>query len=142
MRRQRNVNPRFPHKCVVYRVDGEDSFGNKGEETVLYGSRECMGQDCMICSGTDTDCYGRLCKECPGRCRKECSTSKRTFIADKTERVKTGDFRLALPGQVRGITTGCYVDVEDLQGRFDKCAVTGAWATNMGTTVFFNMPSE
>lgn len=43
-------NPRYPHKCTVYRITGEDSFSD-GEKVVL----------------------------CEGKCRKERNTNLRTF---------------------------------------------------------------
>ena len=46
-------NPRFPHTCKVYRMEGETSFSD-GSEVLLY----------------------------QGECRKESSTSLRTFKTD------------------------------------------------------------
>lgn len=69
-------NPRFPHTCRVYRIEGETSFSD-GEETVLYEG-ECnrygatslrtfrtdnvikgdyaIDIPCLVC-GIDTGCY-------------------------------------------------------------------------------------
>lgn len=108
-------NPRFPHKCIVYR-ETCSPFNDDVERTYLYGSEE------------------EWCE-----CRKESSTSKRTF---KTDNVIRSDYRLSLPGQVKGIHGGDLIDVTDLQGTYERCEVTDTFATNLGTSVFFNYPKN
>lgn len=106
-------NPRFPHTCVIYR-ESASPFSDEAEKTYLYGTADEWGE-----------------------CRKESSTSKRTF---KTEGVIRSDYRLGLPGKVEGIHGGDLIDVTDLQGTYYRCEVTDAFATNLGTSVFFNYP--
>lgn len=71
------TNPRFPHTCRIYRIEGETSFSDSEEETILY----------------------------EGECRKEGNTSVRTFkdnevykadyrmnIPDTVEGILAGDY--------------------------------------------------
>ena len=109
------ANPRFPHSCVIYR-ESASPFSEDTDITYLYG-----------------------CEQCWGECRKESSTSKRTF---KTDGVIRSDYRLALPGKVEGIHGGDLIDVKDLQGTYYRCEVTDAFATNLGTSIFFNYPKN
>lgn len=106
-------NPRFPHTCVIYREEAESSFDSEPTRTYLYGADGAWGE-----------------------CRKESSTSKRHF---ETNHVYRADYRLSLPGSVTGILAGDLVDVTDLQGTFERCTVSEAFATNLGTSVFFNL---
>lgn len=74
-----------------------------------------------------------------GVCRKGGSTNLRTF---KTNDVVKSDYSLSLPGTVEGIHSGDLVDVTDRQGVYKRCEVTDAYAGNLGTTVFFNLPKN
>ena len=100
-------NPRFPHTCTVYRMEGETSFED-GEKTVLY----------------------------EGKCNKYGSSSLRTF---KTSNVVKCDYAVDIPGLIEGIQTGDMVDATDYSGTVTGCLVTDAYATEMGTTVYFNL---
>lgn len=128
-------NIRFPHKCWVYRTEGANSFGEETERVCLYGDDECRTLDCDVCGDRGTE-------RCRCRCRKESSTSKRSFTAGKTDRTLTGEYRLGIPGQVKGVKTGDLIDVEDLSGMYEGCVVTGVWVTTMGTSLFFNLASQ
>jgi hypothetical protein len=120
-------NPRFPHRCVIYREEA-DSFSDDIVREYLYGDGCLESCEGCVCMGTD---------ECKCRCRKESSTSKRTF---KTEGVIRSDYRVALPGQVKGIHGGDLMDIVDLQGFYERCEVTDVFATNLGTSIFFQYP--
>lgn len=125
-------NPRFPHRCVVYR-ETADPFSEEDDavvRTYIYGGDGCTDLECGDCTCMGTD-------KCPCRCRKESSTSKRTF---KTNGVIRSDYRLALPGQVEGIRGGDLMDIVDKQGKYLRCEVTDAFCTNLGTSIFFNYP--
>lgn len=75
-----------------------------------------------------------------GACRKYGNTSLRSFTGG--DRVKYADYALSLPGQVRGVGTGTFVDVTDLVGTVTGAVVTDSYPTNLGTTVYFNLPKN
>lgn len=100
-------NPRFPHTCTVYRIDGETSFED-GDKTILY----------------------------EGKCAKYGNTGLRSF---KSNNVFKGDYAVDIPGLIKGIRSGCIVDVTDYGGEYKSCIVTDAYASEMGTTVYFNI---
>ncbi len=104
-------NPRWPHICKIYRMEGVTNFC-EGKEYVLY----------------------------EGKCRKYGNTSIRTFTSN--EGVQKADYALSLPGQVEGITTGTLIDVQDLTGFIKGAIATDSYPTNLGTTVFFNLPKN
>lgn len=72
-----------------------------------------------------------------GECRKYDNSSIRTF--NGKDNVIKSDYALSIPGQVRGITTGMHVDVEDLVGFTKGMFVTDSYPTNLGTTVYINL---
>lgn len=106
-------NPRFPHKCIIYREEAESSFDSEPTRTYLYGTDGAWGE-----------------------CRKESSTSLRHF---ETNHVQRADYRLGIPHKVVGILAGDLVDVTDLQGTFERCVISEARAGNLGTSVYFNL---
>ena len=83
-------NPQFPHQCVIYRREGATSFNPDGEVKELY----------------------------KGECRKSSSTNIRTFNVGTTTmgKVDTADYRVSVPGIVRGLQKGDFIDVTDLVG--------------------------
>lgn len=84
------TNPRFPHQCVIYRREGANSFNPDGKIKKIY----------------------------TGECRKSSSTNIRTFNTGviSTGKVDTVDYRVSLPGIVKGIQKGDLIDVTDLVG--------------------------
>lgn len=74
-----------------------------------------------------------------GKCRKYGNSSIRTF---QTKNVVKGDYALSVPGIIEGILSGDLIDVTDRQGSFFRCIVTDCYATNLGTTVYFNLPKN
>lgn len=84
------TNPRFPHKCVIYRNVGATSFNPNGETVELYN----------------------------GVCRKSGSTNIRTFSAgsNSTGKVDMADYRISVPGIVNNVRKGDIIDVTDLAG--------------------------
>lgn len=100
-------NPRFPHTCRVYRMEGESSF-SEGEPVVLY----------------------------EGCCNKYGNSSLRTFMS---KNVIKGDYAVDIPGLVKGILPGDFLDYEDFSGSRKRCLVADGYASEMGTTVYFNL---
>ena len=66
----------------------------------------------------------------------ECSSSLRTFTESN---VIKSDYAIYIPGLVRGIVAGDLVDVTDYGGTFEAKVITDCYATEMGTTLYFNM---
>lgn len=59
-------NPRFPHTCKVYRMEGETSF-NEGRETVLYeGKCNKYGSSNLRTFKTDNVVKGDYAVDIPG----------------------------------------------------------------------------
>lgn len=83
------TNPRYPHTCTIYRMEGVTSFSD-----------------------------GELVKVYEGVCRKESSTNIRTFNAGNstTGKADTADYRVSLPGIVKELQKGDFVDVTDFIG--------------------------
>lgn len=83
-------NPRFPHQCVIYRKEGATPFNPDGVVKELYN----------------------------GPCRKSSSTNIRTFNtgSNSTGKVDIADYRVSVPGIVKGIQKGDLIDVSDLIG--------------------------
>lgn len=126
-------NPRFPHQCVIYRKEGATSFNPEGRLVELY----------------------------KGVCRKSSSTNIRTFNtgSNTTGKVDVSDYRVSMPGIVKGIQKGNLIDVTDLFGtekgmrivNFDATQL-GEWETTDeqgrkkivrgGTAVLCNLPSD
>lgn len=84
------TNPRFPHKCVIYRNEGATSFNPDGAVKELYS----------------------------GVCRKSGSTNTRTFStgSNTTGKVDMVDYRVSVPGIVSSVRKGDIIDVTDLIG--------------------------
>lgn len=84
------TNPRFPHKCVIYRNEGATSFNPDGDIVELYN----------------------------GVCRKSGSTNIRTFStgSNTTGKVDMADYRVSVPGLVSNVRKGDIIDVTDLVG--------------------------
>ena len=82
------TNPRFPHQCKIYRKVGATSFNPNVESKEIYS----------------------------GDCRKSSSTNIRTFNTGSNAigKVDVADYRVSMPGIVKGIQKGDYVDVTDL----------------------------
>lgn len=126
-------NPRFPHQCVIYRKEGVTSFNPNGKIVEVY----------------------------KGVCRKSSSTNIRTFNtgSNTTGKVDVSDYRVSMPGIVKGIQKGDLIDVTDLIGtekglrivNFDATRL-GEWETTDeqgrkkivrgGTAVLCNLPSN
>lgn len=126
-------NPRFPHQCVIYRKEGATSFNPDGKIVEVY----------------------------KGVCRKSSSTNIRTFNtgSNTTGKVDVSDYRVSMPGIVKGIQKGDLIDVTDLIGtdkgmrivNFDATQL-GKWETTDeqgrkkivrgGTAVLCNLPSN
>ena len=68
-----------------------------------------------------------------GECSKYGNTSIRTFYKNN---VVKGEYAVDVPGLVRGVLPGHLVDVTDYGG---TCMVTECHASEMGTTVYFNL---
>lgn len=99
-------NPRFPHQCVIYRKEGATSFNPDGEIKELYN----------------------------GPCRKSSSTNIRTFNtgSNATGKVDIADYRVSMPGIVKGIQKGDLVDATDLIGTEKGLRVVMVEATQLG----------
>lgn len=84
------TNPRFPHKCVIYRNEGATSFNPDGEKVELYNDV----------------------------CRKSSSTNIRTFNtgSNTTGKVDMSDYRVSVPGIINSVRRGDIIDVTDLIG--------------------------
>lgn len=112
------INPRFPHECVIYRKEGTTSF------------RE----------GTVKELY-------KGACRKSSSTNIRTFNtgSNSTGKVDIADYRVSVPGIVKGIQKGDLIDVTDLIGTEKGMRIVMIDATQLmggGTAVLCNTSSN
>lgn len=112
-------NPRFPDKCCVYRFIGASSLNPKGEKKVLY----------------------------EGVCRKSSSTNIRSFNvgSNNTGKVDVADYRVSMPGIVKGIQKGDLIDVTGLIGIEKGMRIVNFDATQLmggGTAVLCNLPSN
>ncbi len=112
------INPQFPHQCRIYRQVGATSF-SEGEEVEIYS----------------------------GVCRKSASTNIRTFNTgdNKTGKVDIADYRVSMPGIIKGIQKGDLVDVTDLIGTETEMRIVMFGATQLkggGTEVLCNIPSN
>lgn len=111
-------NPRFPHQCVIYRNEGATSFGD----------------------GTVKELY-------KGVCRKSSSTNIRSFSTgnNTTGKVDIADYRVSIPGIVKGIQKGDLIDVTDLIGTEKGMRIVMVEATQLmggGTAVLCNTSSN
>ena len=111
-------NPRYPHQCVIYRMIGATSF-NSGETKEIYN----------------------------GECRKSSSTNIRSFNtgSNSTGKVDIADYRVSLPGIVKGIQKGDLIDVTDLIGTETGMRIVMIDATQLsggGTAVLCNTSSN
>lgn len=99
-------NPRFPHQCVIYRKEGATSFNPDGKIVEVY----------------------------KGVCRKSSSTNIRTFNtgSNTTGKVDVSDYRVSMPGIVKGIQKGDLVDVTDLIGTEKGMRIVMVDATQLG----------
>lgn len=96
-------NPRFPHRCVIYRKEGATSFNPDGEIKELY----------------------------KGVCRKSSSRSFSTG-SNTTGKVDIADYRVSMPGIVKGIQKGDLIDVTDLIGTEKGMRIVSFEATQLG----------
>lgn len=96
-------NPRFPHRCVIYRKEGATSFNPDGEIKELY----------------------------KGVCRKSSSRSSSTG-SNTTGKVDIADYRVSMPGIVKGIQKGDLIDVTDLIGTEKGMRIVSFEATQLG----------
>lgn len=99
-------NPRFPHQCVIYRKEGATSFNPDGKIVEVY----------------------------KGVCRKSSSTNIRTFNtgSNTTGKVDVSDYRVSMPGIVKGIQKGDLIDVTDLIGTEKGMRIVNFDATQLG----------
>lgn len=131
MGRLGKIFKRFPHRCVIYSM-GEPTPFSEGEKDILW----------------------------EGICRKESNTSVRTFKG--TDSVIKADYRIQLGCKVgdsdaapdshslgdevgalvKGITAGMFIDVEDMQGKFDGLTISDAYCGNLGTTIYCDNPKN
>lgn len=102
---EKMINPRFPHQCVIYRKEGATSFGG----------------------GTVKELY-------KGVCRKSSSTNIRSFSTgnNTTGKVDIADYRVSMPGIVKGIQKGDLIDVTDLVGTEKGMRIVMVEATQLG----------
>lgn len=112
-------NPRFPHQCTIYRKEGATSFNPDGKITELYS----------------------------GSCRKSSSSNIRSFNtgSNTTGKVDVADYRVSMPGIVKGIQKGDFIDVTDLIGTEKGMRIVNFDATRLGgggTAVLCNLPSN
>ena len=100
------TNPRFPHQCVIYRKVGATSLNPNVESTVVY----------------------------MGECRKSSSSNIRTFNTgtNTTGKVDIADYRVSMPGIVKGIQKGDLIDVTDLIGTETGMRIVMVDATQLG----------
>lgn len=115
---QKMNNPRFPHQCMIYRKEGATSFGG----------------------GTLKEIY-------KGVCRKSSSTNIRTFNtgSNTTGKVDIADYRVSVPGIVKGIQKGDFIDVTDIIGTEKGMRIVMIDATQLmggGTAVLCNTSSN
>lgn len=103
---QKIDNPRFPHQCVIYRREGATSFNPEGVIKEIY----------------------------KGECRKSSSTNIRTFNTgtNTTGKVDIADYRVSMPGIVKGIQKGDLIDVTDLIGTEKGMRIVNFDATQLG----------
>ena len=116
---QKIDNPRFPHQCVIYRKEGATSFNPDGVIKEIY----------------------------KGECRKSSSTNIRTFNTgtNTTGKVDIADYRVSVPGIVKGIQKGDLIDVTDLVGTEKGMRIVMIDATQLmggGTAVLCHTPSN
>lgn len=99
-------NPRFPHHCVIYRCEGATSLNPDGSLKELY----------------------------KGECRKSSSTNIRTFNtgSNTTGKVDIADYRVSMPGIVKGIQKGDLIDVADLIGTEKRLRIVNFETTQLG----------
>jgi hypothetical protein len=112
-------NPRYPHQCVIYRKIGANSFNSNGEIKEVYN----------------------------GPCRKSSSTNIRSFNtgSNTTGKVDIADYRVSIPGIVKGIQKGDLIDVTDLIGTEKRMRIVMVDATQLmggGTAVLCNTSSN
>ena len=123
--------PRFPHRCTIYSMSEPTPFSD-GEKVILW----------------------------EGICRKESNTSVRTFKG--ADSVYKSDYRVQLGCKVgdayaapdssrfsdevgalvNGIMTGMFIDVEDMQGKFEGLTISDAYCGNLGTTIYCDNPKN
>ncbi len=98
-------NPQFPHRCRIYRQVGATSF-SEGKIEEIYS----------------------------GPCRKSSSTNIRTFNtgSNTTGKVDIADYRVSMPGIIKGIQKGDLVDVADLIGTEKEMRIVSFEATQLG----------
>lgn len=113
------TNPRYPHRCKVYRIAGADSFNPDGVLMELYS----------------------------GKCRKSASDNIRTFNTGSNTmgKVDTVDYRISIPGIIAGIQKGDLVDVSDKIGEETGLRVVMYEYTEIGgggTSLICNSPSN
>lgn len=112
-------NLRFPHQCVIYRKEGATPFNPSGVIKELYN----------------------------GPCRKSSSTNIRTFNtgSNSTGKVDIADYRVSVPGVVKGIQKGDLIDVTDFVGTEKGMRIVMIDATQLmggGISVLCNTPSN
>ena len=112
-------NPRFPHQCKVYRREEATSFNPEGKLVTLY----------------------------EGECRKSASNNIRTFNtgSNATGKVDVADYRISVPGVVKGVKKGDLIDVTDLIGTEKELRIVLLNATQLGgggTEFICNSPSN
>lgn len=113
------TNPRFPHQCVIYRREGVTNFNPDGEKILLY----------------------------EGVCRKSGSNNIRSFNTgtNTTGKVDISDYRVSMPGIIKGIQKGDFIDVTDLIGTERGMRIVNFEATQLcggSTAVLCNTASN
>lgn len=103
---QKMTNPRFPHQCRIYRRKGASSFNPEGELEELYS----------------------------GPCRKSSSDNIRTFNTGNNSigKVDVADYRVSMPGIIKGLQKGDLIDVTDLIGTETEMRIVMFGATQLG----------
>ena len=95
----------YPHQCKIYRREGATSFNPEGKLVIIY----------------------------EGLCHKEISSNTRTFGTGSMSvgKVDTMDYRVSMPGIVKGIQKGDLIDVTDLIGTETEMRIVFFDATEM-----------
>lgn len=107
-------NPRFPHWCKIYKLEGCDAWSD-GEEVVIY----------------------------EGECRKWNNDSLRNFYKETSAgRVSDADYCVSVPPTKEPIKLGYLIDVEDKIGKIERVAILDVYMGNLGTNIYINKPKN
>lgn len=78
-----------------------------------------------------------------GECHMYGSSTLRTF---KQSGVIKGEYAVDIPKLVKGVNSGCLIDVTDYNGEFVGCVITNSmpvvYGKHEGTSIYFNLPKN